>query len=186
LPKGIAAGKVSTQQMLRNWAWVYVGNLAGCLFFAALFYVSMTNWGHPAAPVPGSTSPTLAQVITTGAVGKVTAYEALGVTGWFLAVVKAILANWMVTVGVLMAFVSRSVIGKVIAMWLPIMTFFALGLEHSIVNMFVIPLGMMLDAPISVGDWWLWNQIPVTLGNIVGGALLTGLAVYVTHRPKAE
>jgi formate/nitrite transporter FocA (FNT family) len=146
----------------------------------------MTNWGHPAAPVPGSTSPTLAQVITTGAVGKVTAYEALGVTGWFLAVVKAILANWMVTVGVLMAFVSRSVIGKVIAMWLPIMTFFALGLEHSIVNMFVIPLGMMLDAPISVGDWWLWNQIPVTLGNIVGGALLTGLAVYVTHRPKAE
>jgi formate/nitrite transporter FocA (FNT family) len=79
-----------------------------------------------------------------------------------------------------MAMVSRSTIGKVAAMWLPILTFFAQGFEHSIVNMFVIPAGMMLHAPVSVGTWWLWNQIPVTIGNILSGSLLTGLALYST------
>jgi formate transporter len=83
-----------------------------------------------------------------------------------------------------LAMVSRSTVGKVVAMWLPIMTFFAHGYEHSIVNMFVIPAGMLFGAPVSVRQWWLWNQIPVTLGNIVSGALLTGLALYVTFRVK--
>ena len=50
--------------------------------------------------------------------------------------------------------------------------------------MFVIPAGMLFGAPVSVRQWWLWNQIPVTLGNIVSGALLTGLALYVTFRVK--
>ena len=83
----------------------------------------------------------------------------------------------MVTLGAVLAFVSRSTFGKIAAMWLPIATFFAHGYEHSIVNMFVIPAGMLLGAPVSGADWWLWNQIPVTLGNIVSGAVLTGLAL---------
>jgi formate/nitrite transporter FocA (FNT family) len=62
-------------------------------------------------------------------------------------------------------------------------TFFALGYEHSIVNMFVVPAGMMLGADVSLADWWLWNQVPVTLGNVLGSALLTGLALYGAHRP---
>ena len=74
-------------------------------------------------------------------------------------------------------------IGKVIVMWLPIATFFAHGYEHSIVNMFVIPAGMMLGAPVSTANWWWWNQIPVTLGNIVGGAVLTGVALAAAY-PK--
>jgi formate/nitrite transporter FocA (FNT family) len=49
--------------------------------------------------------------------------------------------------------------------------------------MFVIPTGMMLGAKVSITDWWLWNQIPVTLGNIVGGLLFTGLFLYWTYRP---
>ena len=69
-------------------------------------------------------------------------------------------------------------------MWLPIMTFFAHGYEHSIVNMFLIPTGMLFGAQVSVGQWWIWNQIPVTLGNLVSGALLTGLALYVTNTPN--
>jgi formate/nitrite transporter FocA (FNT family) len=48
--------------------------------------------------------------------------------------------------------------------------------------MFVIPAGMLLGARVSLVDWWLWNQIPVTLGNIVGGVVLTGVALYLTHR----
>jgi len=91
----------------------------------------------------------------------------------------------MVTVGALLALVSRSTVGKVIAMWLPIMTFFAQGFEHSIVNMFVVPAGMMFGAPVSIRSWLFWNQLPVTLGNIVSGALFTGLALYVTYRDKS-
>ena len=64
------------------------------------------------------------------------------------------------------------------------MTFFAHGYEHSIVNMFLIPTGILFGAPISLTQWWIWNQIPVTLGNLVSGALLTGLALYVTNMPK--
>ena len=66
-------------------------------------------------------------------------------------------------------------------MWLPITTFFAHGYEHSVVNMFVIPAGMLLKAPISTAQWWIWNQIPVTLGNILAGALFTGVALWWTH-----
>src|SRR3989442_7682034 len=66
-------------------------------------------------------------------------------------------------------------------MWLPILTFFAQGFEHWVVNMFVIPAGMLLGARVSLGDWWMWNQIPVTLGNIAGGMLFTGLALHLTH-----
>ena len=90
--------------------------------------------------------------------------------------------------GVVMAMTSTSTAGKIVAMWLPIMTFFAQGFEHSVVNMFVIPAGMLFGAHVSLADWWLWNQLPVTLGNIVGGGLFTGIALYVTYarRPALE
>jgi formate transporter len=86
-----------------------------------------------------------------------------------------------VTIGAMLAMVSRSTVGKIAAMWLPIMTFFALGFEHSVVNMYVIPSGMMLGAPISLGQALLWNLLPVTLGNFLAGALLTGMALYATY-----
>lgn len=63
-----------------------------------------------------------------------------------------------------MAFMSTSTIGKIAAMWLPILIFFAQGFEHAVVNMFVIPAGMMLGADITMADWWMWNQIPVLFG----------------------
>jgi formate/nitrite transporter FocA (FNT family) len=84
----------------------------------------------------------------------------------------------------MLAFASRSTAGKIFAMWLPITTFFAHGYEHSIVNMFVIPAGMFLGAPVPITKWWLWNQIPVTLGNIIAGALFTGIALWLTHGQK--
>jgi formate/nitrite transporter FocA (FNT family) len=70
-------------------------------------------------------------------------------------------------------------------MWLPIMTFFALGFEHSVVNMYVIPSGMMLGAPISLAQALLWNLLPVTIGNLFAGALLTGMALYATYPTAA-
>jgi hypothetical protein len=57
--------------------------------------------------------------------------------------------------------------------------------EHSVVNMFIIPTGMMMGAKVTVSDWWLWNQIPVTFGNMVGGFLFTGFAIYTTYKPRA-
>lgn len=177
LPVGLAGGKVSLLKMLRNWTWVYVGNLAGSLFYAVLFYLAITNFGT-------ATSGPLVELVKTAAQKKTLGYMALGAAGWETAFVKAILCNWMVTLGAVMALASRSTIGKVVAMWLPILTFFAQGYEHSIVNMFVIPTGKLLGAPISLSQWWLWNQIPVTLGNIISGVFLTGLALYFTFKPK--
>jgi formate transporter len=102
-----------------------------------------------------------------------------------IAVSKAILCNWMVTLGVVMALTSQSTGGKILAMWLPIMTFFAQGFEHSVVNMFVVPAGILLGAHVTLGDWWLWNQVPVTLGNLLGGLVFTGLALHYTYGKPA-
>jgi len=91
----------------------------------------------------------------------------------------------MVTIGAVLALASRSTVGKIVAMWLPILTFFALGFEHAVVNMFVISSGMIFGAPISVGQFLFWNLLPVAIGNIVAGALFTGVALYVTY-PSAS
>jgi len=177
LPMGWAAGEVSFVAMLRNLGWVYLGNLAGSLFYAVLFYLAVTNCGTSSSGAAG-------ELIKAAAQKKTIAYMAIGLRGWETAFIKGVLCNWMVTLGAVLAMASRSTIGKVVAMWLPIMTFFAHGYEHSIVNMFLIPSGMLFGAQVSVRQWWIWNQIPVTLGNLVSGALLTGLALYVTNMPK--
>lgn len=177
LPLGAMTGELGMSGILRNWGWVYLGNLLGSVLYAVLFYVAITNWGT-------SDGGALGELVRQAAQKKTVAYMAMGTKGWMTAVVKGILCNWMVTLGAVLALASRSTIGKVVAMWLPIMTFFAHGYEHSIVNMFLIPTGILFGAPVSLSQWWIWNQIPVTLGNLVSGALLTGLALYVTNTPK--
>jgi len=179
MPAGWLAGRVSTGSLLRNWAWVYTGNLIGSALYALLFYLSITNFGS-------SNGGPLGDLVRQAALKKTVGYAALGAAGWATSFVKAILCNWMVTVGAVLALASRSTVGKILAMWLPITSFFALGYEHSVVNMFVIPAGMLAGAPISMAQWWLWNQIPVTLGNIAGGAVLTGFALWYTYAPKEE
>jgi formate/nitrite transporter len=174
LPAGVLAGKVRVTQLLRNWGWVYLGNLIGSVLYAGLFYLAITNWRT-------GNGGTVAELLKQAAQKKTLAYVSLGASGWATAVVKAVLCNWMVTIGAVLALASRSTVGKIAAMWLPIMTFFALGFEHSVVNMFVIPLGMMLGAPISIGQGLFWNLLPVTIGNIVAGTLLTGMALYATY-----
>lgn len=108
-----------------------------------------------------------------------------GGAGMVTVFVKAILCNWMVSLAIVMAMASTSVIGKMLAILGPVMLFFSQGFEHTVVNMFVIPVGMLMGANVSIGQWWIWNQIPVTTGNLVGGMFFTGLAIYLTHRrPK--
>lgn len=177
LPPALVSGQITLGRLLRNWFWVYTGNLLGSTLYALLFYLAITNCGT-------NNGGPLGDLLRAAAQKKTIAYMAAGGAGWSTALIKAMLCNWMVTVGALLAMVSRSTIGKIVAMWLPILTFFAQGFEHSIVNMFVIPAGMLLHAPVTVSNWWLWNQIPVTIGNIFAGALFTGLALYSTFRPR--
>lgn len=177
LPIGVAAGSVSVGKLLRNWTWVYAGNFLGSVLYAFLFYAAVTDFGAVNGGKIGDLIKAAAQAKTLG-------YMAIGAKGWWTALIKGVLCNWMVTIGAVLALVSRSTIGKIVAMWLPILTFFAQGFEHSVVNMFVIPAGMMFGAPVPVRSWLFWNQLPVTIGNIISGALFTGWALYATFRVK--
>jgi formate/nitrite transporter FocA (FNT family) len=133
----------------------------------------------------GSTAPTgVAARIVQVAEAKTIGYSALGFAGMVTVFVKAILCNWMVCLAVVLAMTTNSVIGKIACAWMPVFIFFAQGFEHSVVNMFIVPTGMMMGAKVTVADWWLWNQIPVTLGNLVGGFLFTGFAIYATYKPR--
>ena len=165
--------------VLANWAWVFLGNLLGSMLFGGLLAIALTNMG--------TSAPTgVAARIVAVAEAKTIANEALGTAGLVSVFVKAMLCNWLVCLGVVMAMTSTSTIGKIVAAWLPIVTFFAQGFEHAVVNMFVIPSGMLMGAKVSVYQWWVFNQIPVTLGNLVGGMLFTGLALYATYRPARQ
>lgn len=177
VPMAVMSRQTTLKKLFYNWTFAFIGNLIGSVFFGAMYYICMTKCGH-------TYDTDIAKKIIAIATEKTLAYKQLGAMGIVVCFTKAILCNWMVTMGVVMGLVSSSTTGKIFAIWLPIFTFFALGLEHCVVNMFVIPTAMMLDAPISISDWWLWNQIPATIGNIVGGFLFTGVLLYLTHYKK--
>lgn len=170
-------GRRSWGQVIANLGWVFFANLIGSLLYGALLYVTLTNFGTEAP------SPIGAKIVSI-AEAKTLAYAAHGWAGFGTVVAKSILCNWMVCLGVVMAMTSQSTLGKIVAAWLPITTFFAQGFEHSVVNMFVIPTGMLLGAKVSIAQWWAWNQLPVTLGNFIGGFVFTGLFLYWTYRPS--
>lgn len=175
IPLAVMEKKASVKEMLNNWFWVIVGHLIGGLIYAVLYVIAITNFGTiPDNPV--------AEKIVNVAEAKTLTYQALGGTGLIVVIVKAILCNWMVSLGAVMAMTTTSTGGKILAMWLPILIFFAQGFEHAVVNMFVIPAGMLLGADVSFVDWWVWNQIPVLIGNVLGAFIFTGLALYVTYQ----
>ena len=178
VPLARLEGRASWAAVLTNWSWVYLANLIGSIAFGLLIAISLTNMGT--AEITG-----VAARIVAIAESKTIANEALGAAGMVTLFVKGILCNWLVSLGVILAMTSNSTIGKIVATWWAIFLFFALGFEHAVVNMFLIPTGMLLGAKIGMYDWWVWNQIPVTLGNLVGGFLCTGLALYATYKPGA-
>ena len=166
----------STTSVLANWGWVFVANLIGSVVYGALLAIALTDMG---AIAPSG----VAAFIIKVAEAKTTGYAAFGAAGMVTVFVKAILCNWMVCLAVVLAMSTNSTLGKIATAYMPILVFFAQGFEHSVVNMFIIPTGMMLGAKVTLADWWLWNQIPVTLGNLVGGFVFTGLAIYSTYKP---
>ena len=170
--------EASGSAVLINWGWVFIGNLIGSVAFGALLAIALTNMGTAAPTGVAARIIQIAEMKTTG-------YAAIGFAGLVTAFVKAMLCNWLVCLAVVLAMTTTSTIGKIACAWMPIFIFFAQGFEHSVVNMFIIPTGMMMGAKVTVAQWWLWNQIPVTLGNLVGGFIFTGLAIYMTYKPRA-
>lgn len=145
--------------IIKNWTLVYFGNLIGALAFT---YFLVYQCGLTAA------DPYHSAIIKIA--------EAKVSMSWGTVFLKGIGANWCVCLAVWLALSSRSFVGKMLGCWLPVMAFVALGYEHSIANMFFIPLGMMEGADVGIWQSITTNFIPATLGNIVGGALFVGCA----------
>jgi len=160
--------------ILRNWGLVFVGNFAGALTVAVMMAFVFT-YGFSTDPGPVGTK------IASIGVARTLGYAQYGVAGWFTIFIRGMLCNWMVSMGVVGAMISTSVSGKVIAMWMPILLFFAMTFEHSVVNMFLFPSAMIMGGDFSIADYFIWNEIPTVLGNLVGGIAFTGLTLYTTH-----
>jgi formate transporter len=178
---------VTVRAMLRNWGLVFLGNFAGALTVAAMIAVTVT---YGFSVDPNEVGQRLGEIGASRTVG----YAEYGAAGMLTLFIRGVLCNWMVSTGVVAAMMSTSVSGKVIVMWMPIMLFFYMGFEHSVVNMFLFPSGLMLGGDFSIMDYLLWNEIPTVIGNLVGGLAFVGLTLYATHartggewnRPVAE
>jgi formate/nitrite transporter len=164
--------------MMRNWGLVFIGNFAGSLTTAFLMAFVTTFGFTQGADKVGTVIGNIGEARTLG-------YAAHGAAGMVTLFFRGMLCNWMVSTGVVGAMISTTVPGKVIAMWMPILVFFYMVFEHSVVNMFLFPAGLMLHASFSIKDYFIWNEIPTVLGNLVGGIAFTGLTLYATHMKTA-
>lgn len=160
--------------VLRNWGLVFVGNFGGALTVAVMMAFVFT---YGFSVDPGAVGQKIASIGEARTLG----YAQYGIAGWFTIFLRGMLCNWMVSMGVVGAMISTNVGGKVIAMWMPIMLFFAMAFEHSVVNMFLFPSAMIMGGDFSIMDYMIWNEIPTALGNLVGGLAFTGLTLYSTH-----
>ncbi len=157
IPTGCLSGMTSWKALLRNWGFVYLGNFLGSLFVA----IALAYWTG---------------IIKGGDLGAASAAmaESKVALTWGQAFLRGIGCNWLVVLAVWMAMAADDISGKILAIWWPVMAFVTLGFEHSIANMFFIPLGMLNGAKVTVGQFLFSNLLPVTIGNIIGGALFVG------------
>jgi formate transporter len=165
---------VTISGILRNWGLVFIGNFMGAITVAVMMSIIFT-FGFSTEPNE------VGQKLASIGVSRTLGYEKYGAAGMLTLFIRGMLCNWMVSTGVVGAMISTTVSGKVIAMWMPIMLFFGMTFEHSIVNMFLFPCGLMMGGEFSIMDYFIWNEIPTVLGNLVGGLAFTGLTLYSTH-----
>ncbi|KAK9811204.1 hypothetical protein WJX73_010339 [Symbiochloris irregularis] len=161
LPVAIYEGRAKLAQLVRNMA-------------GALMLVGIASMGGVLAAAPDGP-----MAIATYKTSH-TFLEAFG---------RGILCNWLVCLAVWQATAAQTLGGKAIAVWFPISAFVAMGLEHSVANMFIIPMGMACGADISASQFLLGNLLPVTLGNMVAGSLFVATSyscVYGTLLPRLK
>ena len=169
--------KISFGQLMKNWSFVYIGNLIGSIFLA--FIIAKSS-----GLLNGAVGGTAINIAS----GKVSAALPMGHNyGFFF---RAIGCNWLVCLAVMMAIASKDIVGKIFAIFFPIMAFVTSGFEHCVANMYFIPAGIFAKgfdkavtasgkgtetlAALNWGSMWTQNMITVTLGNFVGGAILVG------------
>ena len=173
-------GDVKASKLLNNWFWVYFANFAGSLLLVWIMYATGL-WKTGDLGVGAK-----ALAIANGKVN----------LSWGSAFSRAILCNWLVCLAVWMAVGSKDIIGKIFAIYFPIMAFVASGFEHSVANMYFVPMGLLLKGNVDVvaaagltdklanltwGGFIANNLIPVTLGNIVGGAFFVSTLYWVVY-----
>ena len=164
---GLLSGKRSLATVFKNWGIVYLGNFVGSLIVAFLFAYYTDMFGKD----PWHSSITNIGEYKTSA-------------PFLKAFVKGIACNWMVALAMWLAYAAKDISGKVMGIWFPIMAFVAMGFEHSVANMFFIPTAIFYGADVSWASFIIDNLIPVTLGNIVGGALFVGTAYWFVYEKK--
>jgi formate transporter len=179
--------KVTSAQLLRNWGIVYLGNFAGAAGTAVLMVLAgQYQFGN------GS----------VGAAALATAHAKVGL-GFTQAVVLGILCNGLVCLAVWLTYSCRSTTDKILAIIPPISAFVAAGFEHSIANMYFIPIGLIIKAAAPESFWsaigksaadypdltWerflIGNLLPVTLGNVIGGVVLVGAVYWFVYLRRA-
>jgi formate/nitrite transporter len=160
--------------VLRNWGLVFIGNFLGALTVAVMMSIVYTYAFSTPPDKVGAVIAGIGEARTLG-------YAKYGAAGMLTLFIRGMLCNWMVSTGVVGAMISTTVPGKVIAMWMPIMVFFAMVFEHSVVNMFLFPSALLMGGHFSILDYFIWNEIPTVVGNLVGGLSFTGLTLYATH-----
>ena len=173
-----ADGRITADQVLRHWAVVFLGNLAGAVALAWLVWAS----GHLQLH---------AQAVGQKVVQIALAKQALP---FWTALARGVLCNILVCMAVWMAMAGRSVTDKAVAVVFPVMAFVAAGFEHSIANMYLMPQAMMLqasgvlaDGPAITLGGMLGNWVAVVLGNLAGGACLVGLVYWAVYlRPPRD
>lgn len=158
--------KIKIKQMLRNWGFVYLANFIGAIILVIFIYFS--------------------GILTQDAAIKaINVAESKASLDFIQAFLRSIMCNILVVLAVWFATFGQDIISKIFACWFPIMLFVLCGFEHSIANMFFIPMGMVLGADINICQL-VFNLVTVTLGNIVGGAILIPYIYYNCYARKEK
>ena len=176
----VLSGDVKFSKLLNNWFWVYLANFAGSLILVWIMYASgLWKTGNLGVGVK-------ALAIANGKVN----------LSWGSAFARAIGCNWLVCLAVWLAVASKDVVGKIFAIYFPIMAFVTSGFEHCVANMYFVPMGLLLKGNVDVvaaagltgklanltwGGFIANNLIPVTLGNIVGGAFFVSTLYWAVY-----
>jgi formate transporter len=179
LVMGWVAGRISTQTLLKNFAIVFAANFVGAAGLAA--FVAFSGHGQLGNGAVGRTAVAIAAAKCALPFGE--------------AFFRGVLCNVLVCLAIWMALAGRTVGDKILAILLPISAFVAAGFEHSVANLYLIPFGIFTSAemPVTAGamtsipTWsgMLHNLVPVTLGNLVGGAGMVGLVYHIIYRRQA-
>jgi len=178
-------GRIGFGGLLRNWGTVYLGNLIGSVALAGII-------AGGSGLLTGNVGGTAVNIACDKVAGQVD-----GLGHWAAYFYRGIGCNWLVCLAVMMAIAAQDIAGKVLAIFFPIMAFVASGFEHCVANMYFIPAGIIAKhsasavaasgktaeqlAALNWGSMWTGNLIPVTLGNIVGGAIFVGMVYFFAH-----